>query len=396
MAKIDPYNVFIFHNDCYVIEKTDDMKRNIESVVRQLKQLVGSRDFPAGHAGPELPTKLIALPEAFCTGWPDCFFDMDHLDACNQVYDTTIPGPETDMLGEAAQYTGAYIMGVMQARDPELMEDRFFNTGFIINPEGKVIYKRHKSSFFFRERATAQSDIWDRYIEKYGGDAKSLLDALYPVAKTDIGNLAVTICGEGDKPEIFRALAMNGAEVVERTSYMPGLYEQFELQNRANAHFNNLYVIGARSPALYLPGATQPIGGATTGHLVDYRGTVIARTRAGETFTFAKINVEELRYSRFHSLWQYWLAQLRMEEYILPYQYALDIGGLYPKNLAMDDPPVTQRPHDDILRWCINRVAELGIWTPPDGWEPFKIPKEITDKIEKAKARPKPVPKSKK
>ena len=85
-----------------------------------------------------------------------------------------------------------------------------------------------------------------------------------------------------------------------------------------------------------------------------------------------------------------------MEEYILPYQYALDIGGLYPKNLAMEEPPVTQRPHDDILRWCINRAAELDIWTPPDGWEPFKIPKEIVDKIEKAKARPAPVPKSKK
>lgn len=392
MAKIDPYSVVLYHSVCHIIEKTEDMKRNIEHVVKRLKAMVGSPDFPGWMAGGEVPVKLIVLPEAFCTGWPDDFLQMEHVEACEKVYNTTIPGPETDMLGEAAQYTGAYIMGIMQARDPELMEDRFFNTGFIINPEGKVIYKRHKSSFFFREQAISPTDIWDRYVEKYGNDPKALMDAIFPVVKTDIGNLAVTICGEGDKPEVFRALAMNGAEVVARNSYP--FYERFELQNRAHAHFNNMYVIGTNGLVLYLPGDPDPLPGfETVGHVIDYMGMVIARNQypaPGETVTHATINIEELRYARFHSLWQNWLAQLRIEEYILPYQYALNMGGLYPKNLAMEEPPVKSRLHDDILRWCINRAAEMGIWTPPDGWKPFKIPKEITDKIAKAKARPAP------
>jgi len=394
MARVNPYNAVIYHNVCHMIEKTDDIKRNIQYVVNKLKGIGGTPDFPGMLGGPELPLKLVVLPESFATGFVSDFLNLDHLEAYNDYYNTTIPGPETDMLAEAAVYTGAYIMGIMQAKDPELMEDRWFNTGFIINPEGKVIYKKHKTSFFFRERATAPTDIWDRYIEKYGDDPKALMDAIYPVAKTDIGNLAVTICGEAEKPEVFRALAMNGAEVVSRCTYLPGNYEQFELQNRAHAYFNNMYVIAANGPIVYPPGETTPLLMETIGHIVDYRGRVVTRTQypaPAETMTYATINVEELRYARFHSLAYFWVPQLRIEEYILPYQHALNVGGLYPKNLAMDEPPMGQRPHDDLLRWCINRAAELGIWTPPDGWEPYKIPQEILDKIENAKARSAPM-----
>jgi hypothetical protein len=53
----------------------------------------------------------------------------------------------------------------------------------------------------------------------------------------------------------------------------------------------------------------------------------------------------------------------------------------------MDEPSLTHRPHDDVVRWCVNRAVELGIYTCPSDWKPYKIPKEITDKIAKAKAR---------
>lgn len=394
MARIDPYNALIYQNICHMIEKPDDTKRNVEYVVKRIKGLVGSRDFPMMKGGAEIPVRLIAIPEAFCSGFADEYLGLDSL----YIYNTTVPGPETDMLSEAAIHTGAYIMAIMQAKEPELMDDRTFNIGFIINPEGKIILKHHKTSMYFRERGTTPTDIWDRYIEKYGNDPMALMNAVYPVAKTDIGNLAVTICGEGEKPELYRALALNGAEVVCRNGYPSALNEQFELQNRAHAHFNNFYVIGVSAVVLYAPGDTTPVPGTgAMGHIVNYRGSVIARTPVSgppETYTFATINVEELRYARVNSLWQHWLPQLRMEQYVLPYQYALQLGGLYPKNLAMDEPPMGPREHDDVIRWCINRVVELGIWTPPDGWKPFEIPKNIKEKIEKARSRPAPIPNS--
>jgi predicted amidohydrolase len=307
-----------------------------------------------------------------------------------EVFDTTVPGPETDMLGEAAKAAGAYIMASMEARDPGLMEDRFFNIGFIVSPEGKVIYKRHKSSMFFRESLTCPSDIWSQCVEKFGGDAKGLLDALFPVARTEIGNLAVTICGEGDKPEPFRALAMNGAEVISRISYIPNLYEQFELQNRANAHFNNCYILAPNQPVLLRSASRRPVLSEQVGHIIDYRGTVIAKTQytsPGETVATAIIDIEQLRHYRVQSMWQNWVGQLRMEEYILPYQYALDIGGLYPKNLGMHCPVVTWERHDDVLRYCINRAVELGIYTPPDGWKVYEISKDTEELLEKARGK---------
>ena len=115
------------------------MKENIRYVVEKLKAFVGPPDFPGMLGSPELPVKLIVLPEAFATGWPDQFYDMDHVEACKKVYNTTVPGPETDLLGEAAKYTGAYIMACTQALEPELMEDRFFNIAFIKEEKMKFI-----------------------------------------------------------------------------------------------------------------------------------------------------------------------------------------------------------------------------------------------------------------
>ncbi len=62
---------------------------------------------------------------------------------------------------------------------------------------------------------------------------------------------------------------------------------------------------------------------------------------------------------------------------------------IIPKKLGMDELPLTHRPHDDIIRHCINRAAELGIWTPPEGWKPYEIPEEIKIRIEKARSIPK-------
>jgi beta-ureidopropionase len=385
MARPAPYSAMIYHNNCQVIRRTEDMMPNVMHVVRVIKGMVGTPSR-RGFMGYELPIKLVVLPEAFCTGWPDSFLDMGR-EQLEEVFNTTVPGPETEKLAEAARHSGVYIMGSLQAKDPAFMKDKFFNIAFIIDPDGNLVYKRHKTSMFFRESLTCPTDVWDRYVELYGNDPKALMDALYPVARTEIGNLAVTICGEGDKPEVFRALAMNGAEVVARISYIPNLYESFELQNRANAHFNNIYVLAPNQPVLLRPETSKPMVSEQVGHIVDYRGTVIAKTQytgPGETVATAIIDVEQLRHYRVESLWQNWLAQLRVEQYALPYEYALSRGGLYPKNLGMVTDVVRFDLHDEVLRYCVNRAVELGMWTPPEGWVQFKIGREATALVEAA------------
>ena len=109
----------------------------------------------------------------------------------------------------------------MVAKVPDLMPDRIFNVAFIIDPKGELIHTHIKTSFYQKETNTAPSDIWDIYLQKYGDDPEKLHDALYPVAKTEIGNIGTLICAEGSYPEAARGLAMNGAEIIYRSQYPP-------------------------------------------------------------------------------------------------------------------------------------------------------------------------------
>ena len=89
------------------------------------------------------------------------------------------------------------------------------------------------------------------------------------------------MANEGSYPENARGLAMNGAEVVYRAPYPHphtgnGL---FEIQNRARALDNNLYLIACNVGTYYLDADSDvPIdtfGGGSA--VIDYRGQIVGR-----------------------------------------------------------------------------------------------------------------------
>ena len=124
-------------------------------------------------------------------------------------------------------------MAQAKARHPEI-KDRFFNVGFILNPQGEVILQHYKVSPLFPvEHSVCPHDILDWWLARYGRN----LDAFWPVVDTEIGRLGIMMANEGSYPENARALAMNGAEVVYRASYPHPATgnEIFEIQSRARA-----------------------------------------------------------------------------------------------------------------------------------------------------------------
>ncbi len=152
--------------------------------------------------------KRVAVSEGGIGGW--CLGGgAEHLRVCRDVV-PEIPGRETEALGALAKEFGIYIIAQMVAKDPELMEDSIFNIAFVIDPQGAVIHKHYKAAFYQREPNVAPSDIWNIYLKKYGDDALKLFRAIFPVAKTEIGNLGTLICAEGNYPEAARGLALNG------------------------------------------------------------------------------------------------------------------------------------------------------------------------------------------
>ena len=223
-------------------------------------------------------------------------------------------------------------MAQAKARHPDL-KDRYFNVGFIINPRGKVILKHYKVSPLFPvEHSVCPHDVYDWWVEKYG----RTLDAFWPVVDTEIGRLGIMMANEGSYPENARALALNGAEVVYRASYPHPATgnEIFEIQSRARALDNNMYIVAPNMGTYYLfPEETTPIdtfGGRS--FIIDYKGRIVGRQDygAGSTYVGGVIDIEALRDHRARAQWDNWMKDLRTELYQLLYEQPI-----YPKNLYL-------------------------------------------------------------
>jgi len=330
-----------------------DIERNLDHIAELARAAVWLSAI-------DLPVRLVAVPEGALQGFTDEIFDWDHVEYVRRTA-IDIPGRETAFLGDLARDLKTFIVAQAKATHPEFPE-RFFNCAFVIDPDGRVIHRHHKVQVFAREHSTVPHDVWDRWVELYGDG----LDAFFPVTDTAIGRIGCMICMEGSYPETARGLAMNGAELAYRPSY-PEPYVAnglWEVQNRARALDNTMYVI-APNPAAYYPApASQfPIdafGGNSM--IVDYQGRVISNHEAGggASYSGAIVDIEALRQYRARSLWGNWLKDLRTEQYRLIYDQPI-----YEKNRCLTRPPLRHAENDRVVRAATKRLQERNIWKRP-------------------------------
>jgi len=313
-----------------------------------------------------MPVRIVALAEGALTGFTDEVFDIPHRIAAKEIF-IDIPGEESERLGTLAKEYDTYIIVQCKARWPEVIEDRYFNTMFIINPKGKVIHKAAKNHLWCRERSCTPHDVYDRWVELFGDD----IDAFYPVLRTDdIGNIGTICCSDGEYPEAVRALAFNGAEVVYRPSEaMPMTGSGYPgggswmVQNRGHAEFNSVYMLCPNVGPVYVhPNIQHPfdVGGGNS-HIVNYRGEIISyQASSNNTMVGAIIDIEALRQFRSMNLNSNWIKDLRMELFKRMYE-----KPIHPKNLWMDEEPKHHAEVDEIYRSNIRKLQERGTYTPP-------------------------------
>lgn len=325
-----------------------DMQKN-------LRHLSNCIDLAYTVASQELPVKLICLAESAIQGFP-----------VGKPPVTEIPGPETEFLGKKAQALKAYIIGqLLFVRIQGISRDCLFNCAFIVDPQGKVIYRRAKSQV---ERIEAQwttvpHDVWDDWVRIHGEG----LDSFFPVVDTEIGKIGCAICMERGYPEVARGLAMNGAEII----YLPTYHEPFvgnemyEVLTRARAIENTCYVIAPNSGAYQFPNFDVPFdicGGVNL--IVDYRGAVIGRHQTtDDSFVAATLDLEALRHYRENNLGiGNFLKDLRIEQYRCIYEQPI-----YPKNMRLKGklPAVSQlnEKESQTLQDNIERLLEQGIYS---------------------------------
>src|SRR3954463_8332765 len=283
---IEPYNAVGLVPTMWGVRERADIMRNIEHQSHLVKAACWLTSL-------DLPVRLIAFPEGALQGFNDEVLDHNHVDFARTCA-IDIPGPETDALGALARQYNVFIMAQAKARHPEIA-DRFFNIGFILDPQGEVILQHYKTAPLFPvEHSVCPHDIYDWWVERYGRN----LDAFWPVVDTDIGRLGIMMANEGSYPENARALAMNGAELVYRASYPhPGASnDYFEIQSRARALDNNMYVVAPNMGTYYLHAEeTTPIdtfGGRS--FVINYKGQIVGRQDygAGSTYVGGVIDIE--------------------------------------------------------------------------------------------------------
>jgi hypothetical protein len=169
----------------------------------------------------------------------------------------------------------------------------------------------------------------------------------------------------------------------------------FEVMNRSHAVFNTCYVIVPnlsemyfRSPDPALANLEDCKQGTGQSRMYDYRGITISQCLGiGEAYVSGILNIDGLRDFRLRSPWINFTKELRTEEYKIIYDSIMSRGGIYPKNMCMKDPPLTSLDQQEVCRYNINRCVELGIYTPPSDWQPYKIKDSVMDRINLAKDR---------
>ena len=186
---IEPYQAVGLMQAMRGIRRREEIEWNLDHIAHLVKAA-------SWLSSMDLPVRLICIPEGGLQGFTDEVFDLDH-EAYARECAIDIPGPETDNLGRLARQWDAYLIAQAKARHPEF-PDRFFNVGFVIEPEdGTVVLTHHKLVPLLPvEHSVTPHNVWDRWIELYGHN----LDAFYPVADTAIGRIGIMMANEASYP----------------------------------------------------------------------------------------------------------------------------------------------------------------------------------------------------
>lgn len=220
--------------------------------------------------------ELVVLPEMF-----NCPYDTRKFgDYAEEREDSRT----LRAVSAAAQECGLYMVA---GSIPEKEGDKIYNTSFIFNPSGEIIGAHRKLHLF---------DI-DLSGEVAFTESETLTSGQeITVLETDLCTLGVAVCYDLRFIEIFRIMALRGAELM----VIPGAFNlitgpaHWENLIRARAIDNQVYVAAAS------PARDENASYVAYGHsmVADPWGKILRQAGVGEEILYAVINpskVEEVR-----------------------------------------------------------------------------------------------------
>ena len=282
-----------------------DLSRVKASRAENLKHMIGLIDASFGFG----PTPdLIQFHEFPITGFGMGWTREETLKVAIEI-----PGEETEALAKKAREHQCYLVFGSYARDAA-WPGHVLSITTVIGPDGSILgtdwkLRNIKGAFGGQVElfTTTVYDVLDRFVEMYGRDA------VVPVLRTPIGNLAMS--SAQNEPELFRAMAIKGAEVILRTAsggFNPTDIAATSLYNRVfTTVVNN--AISPGSPYFEDTGA-----GGTAIYGPD--GNAMASARSpNETLVMARIPIESFRATHRQPTMHPALYTDVMAGYVAPY-----------------------------------------------------------------------------
>jgi predicted amidohydrolase len=254
----------------------NDVAANVEKAIHWI-----------ARAAKENEAELVVLPEAVTTGFtPNC--------PAEELWERvdTLPGRMTEPVAAAARGLGVHVVFPTYEQGPE--QGVVYNSAALFGPDGELLGVYRKTHLFPTERLSgggpsAGLRLRTEPIEVTGWSTPGHEPV---VVETELANIGLTICYDGDFPELYRCEAIRGAEVIVRPSALLRSFEIWEVTNRARAYDNHVYIAACN--------AIGPDAGGNYyfGHsmIVSPIAQVLALARGTEEIIAVELDPDPIRY----------------------------------------------------------------------------------------------------
>lgn len=246
-----------------LIVQLEAIKGDIDKNISKVRKLLSDCE----HSNPD----LIVLPELWTIGW-DCT-------SFNKSSEELQPSKTYKFLQELALQYNSNIIGGSAVLRKNGEKDR--NTCLIFNRNGKLISTYDKFHLFSHRGQSEGS-----FLEEGNSPV---------IAKTDIGNIGLSICYDIRFPEMFRLYAFNDADILVNVAAWPKAFtDEYITLAKARAIENQIYFVSS-----CLTGKiNESFNFSGNSCVIDYRGKTVSKLSEEETVLCVDIDIDEMKQYR--------------------------------------------------------------------------------------------------
>lgn len=361
----DSYRVALLQTQIRHVGSVESKAKIVRENINRARSLIEYTGIRWGD------TKLVVLPEWSLTG-------SAHTRSIEEWEKIALelPGPELELLADAAREFGVYIAGGTMEFDPS-WPGRYFNTAYLLDPSGELILRYRKLNGAPQQGQNNYStpgDLLKAYEDRYG------MEGIFPVVDTEIGRLAACVCYDVNSPEVANILAMRGAEVIIHPTGEPDAphRDAWEMGRRTRAYENCCYWISVNHGAYLSPiddntfsdndfplfqeaknAEIAPMFRTRGGsEIVDFNGHPVGGIyHAGEAVVQTAVDLSALRRRRAELNWQ------SVDDRLLEAMTELyKQTPAFPSNAWLDNPIQEGREAREVSQGVVKRLIELGVF----------------------------------